>query len=172
MRGAEVIEQMKRGLAPVVDAGSRVLILGTLPGEASLREQRYYANPRNDFWRLLSAAFAVTAPTDPAEQLAFLRERGIALWDVLAAAERAGSLDSSIRGVVANDIAGLLARHPGISRIGFNGTKARTLFLRHVAPELTADLATELLPSSSATPGRGVLSFRQKVPIWTAFLRA
>src|SRR4051812_16618925 len=110
------------GFPPVLDQHTRILILGSFPGEASLAAQQYYAHPRNQFWRLLSAILndgLVNLPYD--ERLQRLLSHHIGLWDVLAACEREGSLDTAIRRAQANDFAMLKRQCPALVRICFNG---------------------------------------------------
>ncbi len=103
---------MKEGLGPVVNDCSRILILGSLPGNVSLKERKYYANPRNHFWQILSCIYDESVGVEYETRLAFLRKHEIALWDVLKAAERRGSLDSGIRSPV--------VRWYGDSSVGVN----------------------------------------------------
>lgn len=164
---------VKLGLLPVVDDGSRVLILGTLPGEESLRQQRYYSDPSNQFWSLLSSVFgAPTGRTYP-ERLAFLASHAVALWDVLESAERVGSSDAAIKKPQPNDFGELFGRFPTLRRVAFNGTKAEALWRRYIRPKTDVpheSLITNVLPSSSGTPGRHVLPFEEKVSHWREFL--
>ncbi|MGH8444925.1 MAG: DNA-deoxyinosine glycosylase [Solimonas sp.] len=139
---------------PAARADARVLILGSMPGEASLRAQRYYAHPRNLFWPFMGALFGAGPELDYAQRLLALHAHGVAVWDVLAACVRPGSLDGRIeRGSeVANDFAGFRAAHPQLERICFNGGKAAEAFERHVArrlPAVVAGLALLALPSTS-----------------------
>jgi hypoxanthine-DNA glycosylase len=112
---------------PVVDARTEILILGSLPGVASLAAGRYYAHPRNQFWRLVGTAIGLRLEELPyPERLSALLERHIGLWDVIADAEREGSLDTAIRNPAANDLTALVASLPALSTIAFNGsTSAR-----------------------------------------------
>ena len=164
----------KHGFEPVIDARSRVLILGSLPGDESLRRRRYYANPRNHFWTIISRVYSIEIPEIYEERLSLLLSKGIALWDVLRAARRDGSLDSAIGDGVANDFAPLFERHPRIEAIGFNGRKAYELFQGLVVPKLPDGVLERfrvgVLPSSSPTPGRNVLSLEGKVERWRDFL--
>lgn len=163
----------KHGLGPVVDGKSRAIILGTLPGDESLRQQRYYANPSNQFWTLLSGVFGVSPGRTYAERLEFLADHGVAIWDVLEDAQRAGSSDSAIADSRPNDFAELFASFPALRRVGFNGTRAASLWRTHVRMQTGvphASLVTVTLPSSSRTPGRNVLSYDEKLVRWKAFL--
>ncbi|UNK43693.1 DNA-deoxyinosine glycosylase [Luteimonas sp. S4-F44] len=163
-------DSVLRSFAPVVGPGARVLVLGSMPGVASLDAGRYYAHPRNLFWPIMGALFDAGPDLPYAQRLARLRTAGIALWDVAGECVRPGSLDARIEAgsVVANDIAGLLAAHPGIDRIRFNGSAAQTLFRRHVLPTLphVPDLAR--LPSTS--PAHAALRFDDKLAAWRAGL--
>lgn len=154
----------KRSFPPIVDARARVLVLGTLPGEESLRRREYYAHPRNLFWPIVFALFGAPSPINYAEKLAFVAARRIALWDVCELAEREASADSAIRRERPNAIDHLLDAHPLIRAVAFNGSGACRLYHRHFTrrPELTY-LA---LPSTS--PAHARLDFSGKLARWTA----
>jgi double-stranded uracil-DNA glycosylase len=162
---------MKEGLAPVADDRARVLILGTLPGDESLRMGQYYANPRNQFWTILSGVLGERLLEHPYDaRLELLRSRGFALWDVLRAATREGSLDSAISEGVANDFGSFFRAHPHVRRIGFNGGRAHTLFRRHAMGKASPpECSSRVLPSTSPTPGRNVLTLEQKILRWRQF---
>lgn len=150
-----------RSFAPVADARARVLILGSIPGAASLAAGHYYAHPRNQFWRLLGAV--LDEPLDSLDwsaRYACLRARGIALWDVIEHCEREGSLDASIRDPAANDLPGLLARLPELEAVLFNGRTAA----RAAATVEAAGYGTVVLPSSS--PAHAGMSFEDKLARW------
>lgn len=139
----------KTGFAPVVNADTRLLICGSLPGDRSLAEARYYAHPQNRFWHLLGGA--ADLPGLPAlpydERLAALLARGIGLWDVAASGRREGSLDTALREVERTDLRGLAARLPLLRAIGFNGGTAARLGRK--AMRGAGDIALIDLPSSS-----------------------
>src|SRR3954464_7251471 len=118
----------KLGLPPVADENSRVLVLGSLPGDESLRLQQYYANPSNQFWSLLAGVFGAPVGSSYEPRLAYLQARGIALWDVLQSADRRGSGDNAIRRERANDFVALFTEFPDLRRVAFNGTKAGALW--------------------------------------------
>lgn len=160
----------KTGMPPIIGRGARLLILGTLPGDQSLRRRQYYAHPRNSFWPLVAALEEDVAPVAYARRVALLKRRRIALWDVLRSATRTGSLDTAIRNAVPNDFEAFFARHPGIAAVAFNGQKARDLFRRHVASEAALEnrgIAMLVLPSSSPTH---VKPFPEKLAAWQAAL--
>ncbi|MCY3769536.1 MAG: DNA-deoxyinosine glycosylase [Gammaproteobacteria bacterium] len=164
---------MKEGLEPIIDDSSRILIMGSLPSDASLTAREYYAHPRNHFWRILSCIHDEPIGTDYGSKRAFLRRHGIALWDVLKAAERKGSLDSNIRSPVINDLEGLIRKHPRIRAIGVNGTKAWNIFNRHWRSHcvfIAGGMPVRCLPSSSPVPGRNVKSLEEKIKAWRELL--
>lgn len=135
---------------PVIDSDSRILILGSMPGEQSLRKQQYYGNRRNAFWNILYSVFQEEVQTDYTARKAFLLRHRIALWDVLEFCEREGSLDSNIRNPVSNDFTGLFVKYPAIRKVCFNGQTAQKLFKRLVLAKLPAlDLEFYTLPSTS-----------------------
>ncbi len=151
----------KASFPPVVDAGTRVLILGSLPGDASLAAGRYYAHPQNQFWRLLSPVVGVDLPALGYDaRLAALQSAGIGLWDVVASATRPGSSDAAIRDAAANDVAALIATLPALRLVAFNGGTA----WKH-GRALVGDIATLRLPSSSPLHTIGIAA---KQPAWAA----
>lgn len=140
---------VKRCFDPVVDDRTRVLVLGSLPGERSLVHQQYYANERNSFWRLLAEVTGQALPAlDYPARLQALLDHGIGLWDVVAQADRQGSLDQHIRDHVGNDLPGLISQLPCLAAIAFNGGTAARLG-RKVLGGHAAHLALLHLPSSS-----------------------
>jgi double-stranded uracil-DNA glycosylase len=142
------------GFAPVSRPDARVLILGTLPGEASLRACEYYAQPRNAFWQIVQCLFGIERTLPYEVRVDGLKHKGIALWDVCGAARRPGSLDTKISSstVEPNLFEPFLARHPCIELMCFNGQKSHQLFQRMVQPTLSESdhLRFEVLPSTSA----------------------
>jgi hypoxanthine-DNA glycosylase len=158
---------VSRGFPPVLGPAPRILLLGSLPGQVSIAAGEYYAQPRNAFWIIMNALCAAGPDLDYAKRVAALKRAGVALWDVLHAAERPGSLDSNIvsASVEVNDIARLLARHRTITLIGFNGQKAAEIFRRHIEPELPPNrIAQVTLPSTS--PAYASLHREQKLKQW------
>lgn len=144
----------KRAFAPVVDARTRLLILGSLPGDASLAAAQYYAHPRNSFWHLTGGAIGrdlASLPYD--ERLETLRAAGVGLWDVIVGAERAGSLDTAIRNPEAADLRGLIGSLPRLSAIAFNGGLAARTGRRVLGTSASA-LSLIDLPSSSPAHAR------------------
>lgn len=154
--------EVKHGLPPVVRANARLLVLGSLPGEASLKAQRYYAHPQNQFWRLMAAVTG--EPLDAlayAERLARLIGRRIALWDVIHAARRTGSLDAAIGGAKMRDLAAFVSALPEIRAVAFNGGTAARLGRKALAG---SGLTLVDLPSSSPAY---TLPFADKAERWS-----
>lgn len=139
------------GLPPIADHRARVLILGSMPGAMSLQRQQYYAHPGNRFWRVAGRLLGFEPSAPYGERTERIKERGLALWDVLARCRRPGSLDASIeRGSeVPNDFAAFLGEHPGIETIGLNGSAAAASFRRAVLPSLGGCYRVLDLPSTS-----------------------
>jgi len=152
------------GFQPLAASTAKVLVLGTLPGEESLRRGEYYAHPRNAFWRIVEAVFGISAHLPYVERVHELNRRGVALWDVCATAKRRGSLDTAIRAVVPNDFASFLKLHPELELICFNGAKAGELFRKHVKLESPVPCCD--LPSTS--PANAAISFAEKVRRWSS----
>lgn len=158
------MDEVKRSFPPVVDERTRLLILGSLPGEESLARSQYYANPRNHFWRLIGAVTGldlVGLPYD--ERLRALLGARVGLWDTVGSASRRGSLDSAIRNQRANDLADLAARLPQLRAVGFNGGRSASLGIAQLAAR--PDLALIPLPSSSPAYTR---PFDEKLAAWMA----
>lgn len=169
-RGIPADAARVRSFAPVADAGARVLVLGSMPGVASLGAAQYYAHPRNLFWPIMGSLLGFDAGLPYAQKMRHLGAAGIALWDVIGECVRPGSLDTRIdaRSVVPNDIGVLLACRPSITRIRFNGAAAEALFRRHVAPGLAATPDLQRLPSTS--PAHAAMGFEAKLAAWRAGL--
>ncbi|MFU2486542.1 DNA-deoxyinosine glycosylase [Thauera sp. WH-1] len=159
----------RQSFPAVYRADARVLILGSMPGEASLAAGQYYAHPRNAFWPIMGALFDAGAELPYAERLERLTDAGVALWDVIAACVRAGSLDSAIThdSIEANDFAGLFAACPQVRHVFFNGIEAQKTFQRHVRGRIALpELTFTRLPSTS--PTYASLRFEAKLDAWRA----
>jgi hypoxanthine-DNA glycosylase len=153
------------GLDPVIAPDTRILVLGSFPGAASLAAGQYYAHPRNQFWPLVSALVGEDlAALAYAERLPRLLAHGFGLWDVLGACERKGSLDAAIRNPAANDFERLRHLCPRLETVGFNGQASGKF-----APQFAkAGYRTVVLPSSS--PAHAALRFEQKLHEWKRLL--
>jgi hypoxanthine-DNA glycosylase len=168
-RGLRPAQLWAAGFPPVEPKHAWVLILGSLPGAESIRRGEYYAHPRNAFWPIMGALFGAGPKLAYGVRLRKLASRGVMLWDVLHAAQRPGSLDSAIhpRQLEPNDISALLARHPELKTVAFNGGAAETLFNRHVRPtcaDILEGLERVRLPSTS--PAHAARNFTQKLAAW------
>lgn len=154
---------------PIAGADARVLILGSMPGQASLLAGRYYAHPRNAFWPILGGLLGFDADTPYAARCAALLGARIALWDVLHSCVRVGSLDSAIEAPRPNEFARFFSRHRAIERIVFNGLTAEKLFRRQVLPMLRAP-AFDLRRAPSTSPAHAGLPLTQKRSAWAEAL--
>lgn len=149
------------GLPPVVGPATRLVVLGSFPGAASLAAQRYYGHPRNHFWPLLSALWGVDLVAMPYEaRLAALTHHGLGLWDVYASCQRLGSLDSAIRSAQPNDLSLLQQRAPQLEAVAHNGGESA----RHARVTGALGLVVHRLPSSS--PANASWSFDRKLAAW------
>lgn len=152
---------------PIVDAGSRVLVLGSMPGAESLRRQRYYAFEQNHFWKIIFALYGLDKPADYETRIQFLHDKHIAAWDVLESCVRSGSADAEIRNPAPNKIVELLEEYPGIQAIFLNGNGATALFKKLVKPRLTREMPIETLPSTSPAYA---IPFERKLAGWQKLL--
>ena len=154
----------KSSFAPVVREDTRVLILGSLPGERSLAERRYYAHPRNHFWRLVGSVIGRDLEAlDYEARLAALLAARIGLWDTVASATRAGSLDAAIREAEHNPLAELVATLPELRAVAFNGATSARIGLAALAG---SELA--LLPLPSSSPAYAAMPLAEKRRLWAA----
>jgi hypoxanthine-DNA glycosylase len=172
------------GLAPIIDTGARVLVLGSFPSAASIAASCYYAHPRNQFWPILAMAWEEAFPAALPERGAWALAHGLAIWDSLGACVRPGSLDENIRDAKPNDISGFLAAWPRVERLLANGTaSARFLRLtlkregfaltdtenpRRARISLPGGRTIEVffLPSTSPVPSREFRKMEDKLPLW------
>lgn len=154
---------LKRCFPPVVDAGTRVLILGSLPGEASLAQGQYYANRQNRFWRLLGDILGQDLVSmDYPARLQTLLAHHVGLWDVVAQARREGSLDSNIRGHAGNDLVGLVESLPNLAVIAFNGGTAARIGTKALGAH---DERHQIVKLPSSSPAY-TLSYSEKLRAW------
>jgi TDG/mug DNA glycosylase family protein len=157
---------------PIENPMSRVLILGSIPGKVSLREEQYYAHPQNAFWKILGGLFDFDPNSSYESRITCLRDRGIALWDVMQSCVRESSLDSDIEeaSIIANPFEDFLVVHTGIRTICFNGAKAEAAWRKHVLPKLlqTNDIAYHRLPSTS--PANASIRYADKLDAWKTAL--
>lgn len=155
---------MKAAFPPIVDKASKILILGTMPGEKSLALQQYYGNRQNQFWKLIFTVFDAPLDEDYKRRLSFLKQKRIALWDVLAMCSREGSLDSNIKDAVANDFDSFYRNHPNISTVFFSSKAAEKFYIKLVGKR--EGISYHVLPSPSGA--NATKSFLQKLESWSA----
>lgn len=165
LRPGQSPAQRKAAFPPSVDADTRLLILGSLPGDASIRQGEYYAHRGNAFWMLMGDVLGEDLRGQPyAMRLKRLRSRGVGLWDVIESAQREGSLDGAIRAAELRDLGSFIARLPMLAAIGFNGKTAATQGRRQLGDRPGLTLID--LPSSSGAYAS--LSRAQKAERWAA----
>jgi hypoxanthine-DNA glycosylase len=153
------------GLPPVLDANTRLLVLGSFPGVASLRAQQYYGHPQNQFWKILGALWSQDLMAMAyAQRLDAARAHGLGIWDVYAACEREGSLDTAIRAGELNDLKSLRESCPELQAIAHNGSES----FRHAKHTQALGLPVHKLPSTS--PANASWSFERKLQAWKAVL--
>ena len=159
--------KLSQGFAPVAPPDARILILGSMPGVASLEAVEYYAFKRNAFWKIMGDLFAAGPELDYQARLQKLGTHHIALWDVIGTCHRPGSLDSAISedGMTTNDFAGFFTQHPHIKQVYFNGQKAATLFKKKVTPNLNTQYEYHTLPSTS--PAHAAKTYAAKLKAWS-----
>jgi hypoxanthine-DNA glycosylase len=151
---------------PIVSERSKLLILGSMPGELSLKANQYYAHPRNAFWRIMGELFDAGRSLTYQERVAILQSVGVGLWDTLQRCTRPGSLDASIIDEVPNDFSALFAKYPNITHVFFNGGRAEKTFRRYVLPALPEDRHVfARLPSTS--PAHAAMRHNAKVEAWS-----
>ena len=150
-----------QGFPPILDANTRLIVLGSFPSVASLRAQRYYDHPQNHFWKILGALWGVPLIDMPySERTDALLAHGLGVWDVYASCQREGSLDSSIQNAQLNDLAGLRSRCPRLQALAHNGGES----YRHARHTRALGLPVYRLPSTS--PANASWSFERKLAAW------
>jgi hypoxanthine-DNA glycosylase len=158
---------------PIESKSARVLVLGSMPGAASLQAGRYYAYPHNAFWPIMGELLGAGPAVAYAKRVLLLRRAGLALWDVMASCVREGSLDSDIDedSIVPNDFPAFFDAHPHVTQVCFNGAKAETCFHRYVRPHLS-DHGLEFTRLPSTSPAHASLSMEKKLRAWRAVAEA
>ncbi|MGE5613782.1 MAG: DNA-deoxyinosine glycosylase [Bacillota bacterium] len=154
---------------PIVGDSCRVLVLGTMPGPASLRKQQYYGYDRNAFWRIIYNLFGEEPEEEYELRKSFLLKHNIALWDVLKSCEREGSSDSDIRNPVPNDFAGLYLKFPNIKYVCFNGRPAGNFYRRLVEKTVRDSMGKACFYLASTSPAY-TLPYEKKLEEWRLLL--
>lgn len=167
---------MIRSFPPIADATAKVLILGSMPGKQSLRAGQYYAHRRNAFWSIIGDLVGAPPSLPYESRTRILKSSGIALWDVLASCSRHTSMDADIEAasICPNDFSSFFLRHPDITHVFFNGSKAEQCFRKHVLPLLESlpghrPRYYQRLPSTS--PAHASMSYQKKLETWMTILR-
>ena len=153
---------MKYGLAPIVNDECEMIILGSLPGEASLNAGQYYAHPQNHFWQIMSCIFN-ESPKSYDEKCQMLLRHKIALWDVIHCAEREGSLDSKIKNAVPNDFAAFFKKYPKKKKIIFNGNESENQYKKHFK---NLEIPHIKARSTSPIPAKNINTLAEKTENW------
>ena len=153
---------MIQSFAPIIPDKPTVLILGTMPGVASLQQQQYYGHPRNHFWKIIAHLYnAAEIPQVYEDRKSILIQNNIALWDVLEFCEREGSLDVAIKNPIPNAILDLLNDKPSITKIIFNGKESHKLFLNYFG--VLENISYQVVPSTSPA---NTMKFETKLEHW------
>ena len=162
------------GFPPIATEHSRILVLGTMPGLASLQARQYYAHPRNTFWKIMGEIVAFDAGQPYDARTSSMAAAGIALWDVLQSCTREGSLDSDIDQdtILLNDFAGFFSQHPCIHRVCFNGAKAESLYRKHIQPFLEISSSMEYIRLPSTSPANATMPLDDKLRAWKGIASA
>lgn len=156
---------------PIADANATLLILGTIPGKASLKENQYYAHPQNLFWKILGNILEFDPLASYEKRVKIVLAARIAIWDVTKSCARESSLDADISAVVPNDFNSFFSLHPQIRRICFNGAKAEQLFMKHVYPPLAERCKPlEFIRLPSTSPANASIPFDKKLEAWETAL--
>lgn len=159
----------KSSFPPVIDGNTRVLVLGSLPGEASLAAGRYYAHPRNLFWHLIGAVIGQDlVAIDYDARLTTLLEHGVGLWDTVRSGNRQGSLDAALRDVEHNDLAAVIARAPSLSAIGFNGATSARIGRQVLGGQPGSAPPVALIDLPSSSPAFAAMPLAEKTRRWLA----
>ena len=158
-----------RGLPPIARSDAVALVLGSMPGAASLEAQRYYAHPQNAFWKVFGALVGASPDLDYAQRTEALLRARVAVWDVIQSCERPGSLDSAIRraSVVPNDFDAFVGAHPTLRLVVCNGATARSFFARYVVPHASpAVRSLRVVQAPSTSPAHAAMSLCAKIAAW------
>ena len=159
------------GFEPIANRDAEVLILGSMPGIASLAAGQYYAHPQNAFWRVMAALLQIDIALPYRVRVQAIKCARIAIWDVLRSCTREGSLDSTIDrdAEIANDFTRFFRMHKKVTRVFFNGVKAETCFKRHALPEIE-DTSISYVRLPSTSPANASISYARKLEAWRMLL--
>lgn len=161
----------KSGLPPVVGPDPQFLVLGSFPSASSLEKGEYYANPRNQFFAIIEELFSIKRDSPYQARISALKERHIALWDVIQSCTRQGSSDTHIRNALPNDLTSFFAEHPGIRIVAMNGKKA-ALYSPHVRKAWARTPPIKIFVLQSSSPANTRYSLEEKTLQWRKILTA
>lgn len=157
---------LKQSFSPISNEETEILILGTMPGDESLRKKEYYGHPNNRFWRVIAAIYGEETPILYGDKIALLLRNKIGLWDVIQQANRIGSLDTAIENEQPNDIAAFISHHKNLRLVAFNGKKAAHIFQKYFQEQ--EGIMYIVLPSTSPANAKSSLVDLQQV--WSQIL--
>jgi hypoxanthine-DNA glycosylase len=165
--------KLETGFPEIADKQAQILILGSMPSVQSLKQQQYYAHPRNAFWPIMTVLCDMDKECNYQQRCEHLKTNYVAVWDVLKACHRQGSLDTNIdpSSMIANDFNSFFQQHPKIKYLFFNGAKAQQIFKRYVVPNLDTSfkqLNQTRLPSTS--PAHAAMKLEQKLKLWKTMI--
>jgi len=159
------------GFAPIANEKAKILILGSMPSDVSIKEQKYYAHQRNAFWPIMLSLFNPGSDQNNYRQRKnMLIKNNIALWDVLQSCYRKGSLDTAIKmdSVIVNDFFQFFTNHTAIKKVCFNGAKAETVYHKYVLPTVKQQFGyLEYIRLPSTSPAHASMTLKQKTDTWT-----
>jgi TDG/mug DNA glycosylase family protein len=161
------------GFAPIAQTNATILVLGSMPSVESLKQQQYYAHPRNAFWPIMADTFQFSVDLSYQERCTALINNKVAVWDVLQSCQRQGSLDSNIESssIISNDFRLFFQQHPGLRLIIFNGAKAEQIFKQYVVDTLNEhQLSIRTVRLASTSPAHASMSLDEKIRAWKNIL--
>ena len=163
---------LKQSMLPRIAQDTKIMIIGSMPGEVSLQRQQYYAYPQNNFWKFMSVLFSdVNLKEDYEQRVANLLKNHIGLWDALKCCERVGSMDSAIRHAEPNDFSFLSSQAPSLCRLVFNGKKAYQSFIKSPNLDWAQKKSIHLVCVPSTSPANASISYEEKLRLWAKALK-
>ncbi len=165
-------KMLKQSMMPRVAQDTKIMVIGSMPGEVSLQRQQYYAHPQNNFWKFMSVLFPeINLNQDYEVRVAKLLKNQVGLWDALKHCERDGSMDSAIRQAEPNDFSDLLNIAPALSRLVFNGKKAYQSFVKSPNLLWAEKNSIDLISLPSTSPANASIPYDKKLELWAKALK-
>ncbi|MGE4312910.1 MAG: DNA-deoxyinosine glycosylase [Pseudobdellovibrionaceae bacterium] len=162
------LDKQTRAFPPIIPTVPRILILGTMPGVKSLEKNQYYGHPQNQFWKFMGDIFGAGKDLPYEERVRILKNKGVAVWDVLLSCQRKGSMDADIRNPIVNDFSAFFKSYSSIERVVFDSLTAEKIYTRHVLPDLKKELIYKRVPSPS--PAYARMRYEEKLELWRSAL--